>query len=128
MKRVLIIDDEAAVCATAKIILEASGFNVATAGDAASGIRAIEEGAFDLVICDLFMPKMNGLDAIKAIRKVKPNLPVIAASGFMLGGSRLDMPNFGVMAAEAGANAALYKPFKPKDLLQAIAKTLAMAA
>jgi CheY-like chemotaxis protein len=53
---------------------------------------------------------------------------VIAASGFMFGGNCPEMPNFDAMAAEAGASASLYKPFKPKDLLQAIQKTLAAAA
>ena len=111
-----------------KIILEANAFGVATASNALSGIEAIKNSSFDLVICDLFLPKMNGLDAIKAIRKIKPNMPVITASGFMFGGKCPEMPNFEAMAAEAGASATLYKPFKPKDLLQAIQKALAIAA
>lgn len=130
MARILIIDDEAAVGATAKIILENNGFDVVTAFDGPAGIAAVNNGAFDLVVCDLFMPRMNGLETIKAIRKIRPNMPIITASGFMLGGSsiRPEMPNFDAMAAEAGANATLYKPFKPKDLLQSVAKALAIAA
>jgi CheY-like chemotaxis protein len=128
MKRTLIIDDDPAVCAATKIVLEANGFAVAIAGDGPAGIRAIEDETFDLVICDLFLPKMNGLEATKAIRKIKPKMPIITASGFMFGGKCPEMPNFDAMAAEAGASATLYKPFKPKDLLRAIQKTLAMAA
>jgi CheY-like chemotaxis protein len=128
MTSALIIDDDAAVCATARIILETNGFEVASAADGPSGIDAIKNGKFDLVICDLFLPKMNGLEAIKAIRKIKPNTPVIAASGFMFGGACPEMPNFDAMAAEVGATATLYKPFKPRDLLQAIEKALAAAA
>jgi CheY-like chemotaxis protein len=71
---------------------------------------------------------MNGLDAIKAIRKIKPNMPVITASGFMFGSQCPETPNFGAMATEAGASAALYKPFKPKDLLRAIETALAVGA
>jgi CheY-like chemotaxis protein len=128
MARILIIDDDAAVCATAKIILEANSFDVVTASNAPSGIDAIKNGSFDLVICDLFLPNMNGLDAIKAFRNIRPDMPVITASGFMFGGKCPEMPNFDAMAAEAGASGVLYKPFKPKDLLGAIQKALAAAA
>lgn len=128
MTRILIIDDDAAVCETAKIILEANGFEVAIVHDGPAGIEAIKNGSFDLVICDLFLPKMNGLDAAKAMREIKPHIPIITASGFMFGGNTQQMPNFDAMAAEAGANATLYKPFKPKDLLQVIQKTLATPA
>jgi len=125
---ILIIDDDVAVCAATKIVLEANGFAVVTAPDGPAGIRAIEREAFDLVICDLFLPKMDGLEATKAIRKIKPAMPVITASGFMFGGECPEMPNFDAMAAEAGASATLYKPFKPKDLLQVIQKVLDLAA
>jgi CheY-like chemotaxis protein len=128
MTRVLIIDDDAAVCTATRIVLEANAFEVVTVADGPAGIRAIEQEAFDVVICDLFMPKMNGLDAIKAIRKIRPGMPVITASGFMFGGYCPEMPAFDAMAAEAGASATLYKPFKPKDLLATIQKTLALAA
>lgn len=128
MMRILIIDDDPAVCAATKLVLEANGFVVTAAADGPSGIRAIEQEPFDLTICDLFMTKMNGLEAIKVIRRIKPAMPVIAASGFMFGGNCPEMPNFDAMAAEVGANASLYKPFKPKDLLGAVQKALAAAA
>jgi len=128
MARILIIDDETAVCATAKIILEADGFEVATVNDGPAGIEAIKNGPFDLVICDLFLPKMNGLDVARAIRKIKLDMPIITASGFMFAGNTQQMPNFDAMAAEAGVNATLYKPFKRKDLLQAIRNVLPVAA
>ena len=121
MKRILIIDDDATVSAAAKIVLEANGFSVASAADGPAGIRAVEREAFDLVICDLFLPKMNGFETIKAIRTINPHVPIITASGFMFASSQCpQMPNFEAMAAEAGATATLYKPFKPNDLLQAI--------
>jgi CheY-like chemotaxis protein len=49
-------------------VLEANGFVVAAAADGPSGIRTIENGPFDLTICDLFLPKVNGLEALKVIR------------------------------------------------------------
>ena len=72
------------------------------------------------MICELFLPKMIVLEAIKAIRQIHPRMPIITASGFMFGGACPQMPNFDAMAAEVGATSTLYKPFRPKDLLQAI--------
>lgn len=129
MPRILIIDDDDAVRASTKIMLEAGGFSVACAADGPAGIRAVEDEIVDLVICDLFLPKMNGLEASKAVRKIKPHMPIIIASGFMFGGGECPaMPNFEAMTVEASATVALYKPLKPKDLLQAIQKLLPVAA
>jgi CheY-like chemotaxis protein len=125
---ILIIDDDEMVRRTAKILLDASGFETVTAADGKSGINAIKERPFDAVIVDLFMPGMDGLETTKAIRKLNPQMPIIAASGFMFGGSCPEMPNFREIAEEAGAISTLYKPFKPKDLLQAIQRAIGVAA
>jgi CheY-like chemotaxis protein len=120
MARVLIIDDDAAVRSATKIALEGNGFDVVGAADGKSGISAIQEQQFDVVIVDLFMPGMDGLATTTAIRKIHPRMPIITASGFMFGGACPEMPNFQAMAEEVGATVALYKPFRPKELLQAI--------
>jgi CheY-like chemotaxis protein len=93
--------------------------------DGQSGIRAINAGHFDLVIVDLFMPDMNGLDTITAIRKNNTLTPIIVVSGFMFDGPCPKMANFEVMAVEAGAQGVLYKPLRPKVFLQAINDTIA---
>ena len=120
MTAILIIDDDEAVRSATKIVLEANGFEVMTVADGNAGIKAVEQRCFDLVIVDLFMTGMNGLETTKRIRELNPQMPIIAASGFMLGGSCPEMPEFEAMAQEAGATATLYKPFRPKTLLQAI--------
>jgi CheY-like chemotaxis protein len=124
MARILIIDDDESVRTASKKILEANGFDVVAVADGASGVNAIKDQQFDLVIVDLFMPGMNGLDTTKAIRKLNRLVPIIAASGFMFGRSCPDMPNFEAMVMEAGATSALYKPFRPKELVQAIEKAI----
>jgi CheY-like chemotaxis protein len=124
MARILIIDDDESVRTASKKILEANGFDVVAVADGASGVNAIRDQQFDLVIVDLFMPGMNGLDTTKAIRKLNRLVPIIAASGFMFGRSCPDMPNFEAMVMEAGATSALYKPFRPKELVQAIEKAI----
>ena len=122
--RVLLIDDDSAVREATELLLDGEGYDVVPAAHGEAGIAAMQAGAFDLVIVDLFMPGMDGLETTKAIRDINPTIPVIAVSGFMLGHHMLEMPNFGPMAAEAGAIATLYKPFKPDALFQAIAHAL----
>ncbi len=128
MPRILIIDDEAAVGITAKIVLDSNGFEAVAVDNRKSGIEAVKDQAFDAVIVDLFMPGMNGLAVAAAIRKLRPAMPIIAASGFMFGGDCPEMPQFKEMAAEAGATAALYKPFRPQQLLDAVRQALGVAA
>jgi CheY-like chemotaxis protein len=128
MPNILIIDDDKLVREATQILLRASGYDVAIAQSGQSGIEAIRAGAFDLAIVDLFMPDMDGLDVIKAIRESNRTLPMIAASGFMFGGACPQMPGFEPMAIEAGAVAALYKPFRPSEVLQTVEKALGEAA
>jgi CheY-like chemotaxis protein len=128
MASILIIDDDEAVRRTAKIILNANGFEVVEVADGKTGISAVKQRSFDLVIVDLFMPGMDGLETTKAIHKTDPRVPIITVSGFMFGGSCPEMPNFQAMAAEAGAISAVYKPFRPKELMQAVQNALGVAA
>lgn len=128
MTRILVIDDDDAVREATAMFLEAERFEVVAVADGESGIDAVRAGSFDLVIVDLFMPGLDGLETTKAIRQLNPSLPVIAVSGFMLGNRRLEMPNFGAMATEVGAFSTLYKPFQPAALLQAIEEVFTGAA
>jgi CheY-like chemotaxis protein len=125
---ILIIDDNEAVRHTTKIILEASGFEAVAVADGKSGIDAVKNRHFDVIIVDLFMPGMDGLATARAIRALSPLLPIIAASGFMFEGWCPEMPHFQEMAEEAGAVATLYKPFRPKQLVAAIQKVLGVSA
>jgi PAS domain S-box-containing protein len=128
MASILVIDDDDAVRSATKFLLDANGFDVVAVADGNSGIAATKERQFDLVIVDLFMSGMNGLETTKAIRELYPHVPILAASGFMFGGSTLQMPDFEAMAAEAGATATLYKPFRPTEFLQIIRKAMSVAA
>jgi len=94
MPHILVIDDEKLVREATQILLSARGYEVSVAADGKSGIAAVGAGRFDVVIVDLFMPEMDGLSVMRAIRRAKPTMPMIAASGFMLGGGRQPMPGF----------------------------------
>jgi CheY-like chemotaxis protein len=128
MTSVLIIDDDEAVRAATKILLDANGFETVAVADGKAGVAEITARTFDVVIVDLFMAGMNGLDTTKAIRSVRPQVPIIAVSGFMFGGSCPEMPNFNAIAVEAGATLTLYKPFRPMELLSTIRNSIALAA
>jgi CheY-like chemotaxis protein len=128
MTRILIIDDDQAVRTATKIALGASGFDVVAVADGKSGLAEVAKQHFDVVIVDLFMPGMDGLETTKAIRNLSPRVPIITASGFMFGGKCPEMPLFQELAEEAGAISTLYKPFRPKELLQAVQKALGVAA
>ena len=129
MACILIIDDDEAVRSATEIVLNANGFDVVAVASGKLGIEAIKKQHIDAVIVDLFMPGMDGLEATRAIRKLNSRVPIIAVSGFLFGaGSCPEMPNFQDMAAEAGATSALYKPFRPQVLLQAIQKAIGVTA
>jgi CheY-like chemotaxis protein len=72
------------------------------------------------------MPDMDGLKVVEAIREISPDLPLILASGFMLGKDNVpQMPGFEAMASEAGAVRTLYKPLRPKEVIEAVTEALA---
>jgi len=128
MPRILIVDDDEAVRSATRILLDAYRFDVVAVPDGKSGVDAIKSGAFDLVLVDLFMPDMDGLQTSAAIRQINPNIPIITMSGFMFKGTCPTMPNFDAMATEAGAVSTLYKPFRPAELLQAVHEALGATA
>jgi PAS domain S-box-containing protein len=80
--RILVVDDDAGICLTMKELLEGSGCLVDIASDGAEGLARIESGHFDLVLSDVVMPKMDGYELYSAIRKLKPELPVLMMTAF----------------------------------------------
>lgn len=123
MLRILIIDDDRLTREATRILLVSKGYSAVAAESGKAGIEAVGSQDFDVAIVDLFMPDMDGLKVIETIHRIKPTLPLIAASGFMFGGGAVpQMPNFEAMAAEAGAAGTLYKPFRPDVLVSEIAK------
>jgi len=128
MPRILVIDDDRLVREGVQIMLRSGGYDVSVAADGKSGIAAMQAGQFDLAIVDVFMPDMDGLTVIQAIRQLNPSIPLIAASGFMFGKACPPMPGFAAMADEAGATFTLYKPFRPREVLDAVERALAIEA
>jgi DNA-binding response OmpR family regulator len=100
--------------------LELEGFDVIVAEDGRRGIAAIQRHNFDVVIVDIFMPGMDGLETIRIFNKHAPSVPVIAISGFLFRDSSIPAPDFLSMATKLGAAYSLQKPFRPKELLRVV--------
>jgi len=81
MQRILVIDDEPFVLDALKRVLATTGVAVIGASTADAGLTAIAESPVDLVIIDVILPGMDGVAAIKLIRRDHPGLPIIAISG-----------------------------------------------
>ncbi len=126
MRKILIVDDELDVRDSVKCVLNLAGYEVLTCDNATDALELLGRTPMDLVITDIIMPKMNGVQAIQAIRSEFPLVRIVAISG---GG------NFGAVgyqpaaiatnaylksAEEAGAHVVLTKPFEVADLLQAV--------
>jgi DNA-binding response OmpR family regulator len=127
MQHILVIDDDTSVRRAVKTLLEHEGFDVTAAEDGRAGVEALQGATFDLVIVDIFMPGMDGLETITALHKFAPGVPIIAMSGFMFRDSSAPAPDFLAMATKLGAACSLHKPFRPRELVAAVQACLGRA-
>ncbi len=83
MSKILIIEDEAAIRRVLTKILseESTSYKVSEAADGLIGIELIKKEDFDLILCDIKMPKMDGMEVLEAVKKIKPEIPVVMISG-----------------------------------------------
>jgi CheY-like chemotaxis protein len=121
MLRILVVDDDTLVLASVQMLLIHAGHEVVAVDHGRKAIIALEQGPFDLIIVDLFMPGMDGYQVIKEFKRFDPTIPIIAMSGIMFRESSAGRrPDFLGMAVKLGATHTLHKPFKPAELLQAV--------
>ena len=120
MARILVIDDDSLSRYTLARILESEGHEVMEAENGSAGMVAARDEAVDLVISDIIMPQMEGIETIAALRKLDPDLPIIAISG---GGSLAEKVPL-QHARVLGATHALPKPFGPKQILVLVRDSL----
>jgi DNA-binding response OmpR family regulator len=110
--RILLLDDEPEMRSTLRDRLILEGYDVQTAPDGRLGLKLYHESPVDLVITDVLMPEMDGLEVIRALWGT-PSPPLIIA---MSGGGSRDL-DFLVEATEFGATRTLSKPFRLDDLV-----------
>ena len=76
MSQILIIDDEKAIRKTLTEILSYEGYKIEEASDGEEGLRKFKEKNFDVVLCDIKMPKLDGIEFLDKAREVNPDVPV----------------------------------------------------
>jgi CheY-like chemotaxis protein len=124
MARIQVIDDDQAVRTTLRLLLEREGHEVFLAEDGRKGIEQFESEAFDLLIVDIFMPGMDGLETIRTIHRLRPETPIIVISGYAFRTALETVPDFLEMAVKFGAVSSLKKPFRPSELMSVVTACL----
>ena len=116
MARVIVIDDEELIRITLQQALEYDHHTVVVAVDGDDGLRKIAEFPAVLVITDIMMPNKEGIETIMELRKMRPDVKIVAISGGIRGSSL----SFLEMAKKLGADTILKKPFEMKILLATV--------
>jgi two-component system NtrC family response regulator len=115
--KILVIDDEEAMCETLETILAFEDYDVTTSGDAREGLKIVERDTVNLIISDVRLPGMSGIEFLTAIKAGHPSIPVVMISAYG------DMKS-AVDAMKRGAFDYLAKPFQPEELLVTVKKAL----
>ena len=121
---ILVIDDDHAVLATIEIILAGHAHEVVVTDDGRKGLDLFRTGTFDLLIVDIFMPAMDGLETMKLVHRYRPEVPIIVISGHEPRLVSESAPNFLRIATKLGAVSSIQKPFKPGDFLAVVDRCL----
>ena len=116
MKKILVIDDEPKIIQLTQDYLENAGFSVISAGDGERALAVIRDEQPDLVVLDLGLPGMDGLDVCRSIRKTS-NLPIIMLTA-------RDEETDKLVGLELGADDYITKPFSPKELVARVRSVL----
>ena len=117
-KKILVVDDSASVRQQVGLALKHAGYEVVEATDGADGLQKIQGGGMSMVICDVNMPRMNGLEMIEAVQRSGVVVPIVMLT-------TEGQPGLIERAKKAGAKGWIVKPFKA-DLLVAAVKKLAV--
>ncbi|GMQ79056.1 MAG: response regulator [Anaerolineae bacterium] len=118
MTRILVIDDEPQVRTMLREILEDEGYEVVVAVNGNEGLKLYRNEPTDLVITDIIMPGKEGLETIKELRKISPDVKIIAISG----GGRVVPKDYLQVAQAFGAQRVFNKPVEYNELLSTIAE------
>ena len=111
---VLIVDDDANLCETLVDILEEKGYHVAVAHDGPNAIKEVEGQQFDLALIDIVMPGMGGVEALRQMKALNPQLTTMLITGHTALGESVSE------AIEAGVNGVLYKPLDINVIVEMI--------
>src|SRR5580698_2840094 len=119
-KRILVVDDDRQITRMLRASLQSSGYEVSVASNGVEGFRLFESARPDLIITDLAMPEMNGLELTQAVRRLAQT-PIIVLSV-------RDTDKMKIKALDEGADDYLTKPFSVPELLARVRAQLRHAA
>ena len=118
--KILLVDDDAAVRRTLSRALQLDGHDVLEAPNGLHGLRALESEAVDLIITDVVMPDMEGLEFLRRVRKREPSPRVIVISG----GGHVTTSPYLELADRLGADATLLKPISMAELRDTVQQVM----
>jgi len=113
MKRILIVDDDELILDVLKELLMLEGYEADIANDGETALKLLGSNVYDLVISDIYMKPMNGIELLRRIRADRPRLPVIMITGYASQRSAQ-------ASEELGAFAYLRKPFSNQEVLDLV--------
>ncbi len=112
-KKILIVDDEDLMRQSTALILHSHGYDVADVPDGRAALHALQQTRYDLILLDLVMPGISGLDLLPKIHSLDPNVTVLIFAA--------DVPaNIHEAAVLLGAQGFIYKPAEPEEIVQKI--------
>ena len=117
-KRILVVDDEATITELIEVLLTGEGYEVATASNGTDGLEKVDAVNPDLIITDISMPDMEGVEFISRLRKRSISTPIIAMSGNAVG------MNFLKATRLFGATETILKPFSTQEFIAAVRRSL----
>src|ERR1700729_4008301 len=118
-QRILVVDDDASLAEMLTIVLRGEGFDTAVIGDGTQALTAVRELRPDLVLLDLMLPGMNGIDVCRVLR-ADSGVPIVMLT------AKTDTVDV-VLGLESGADDYVIKPFKPKELVARVRARLRRA-
>ncbi len=115
--KILVVDDEESMCKFMEIMLKKEGYQVITSQDASTALERVKSETYDLVIADLMMPKMSGLELLSQAKSINPDLDFIVMTAFASVDSAIE-------ALKKGAFDYITKPFRVDEIKIAVRKSL----
>ena len=117
MKRILVVEDNPMIVKSLEFKLRQEGYEVLVAKDGRAGVEMMENNDLDLLLTDLMLPFINGIQLVEKTRKKKPNLPIIVLS-------TSKQENIIIEAFNLGIEDFITKPFNPNELSLRVKRSL----
>jgi len=115
--KILVVDDEQNICTLLSELLNDKGHKITTAQNGYQAIEEVRKGSFDLILLDVIMPSMNGLDTYREIKKINPQIPTVMMSGY-------PVKRLVDQALSEGVKTCLDKPFDIDEVITIIEEVL----